>query len=100
MPGGELKKRAALTKVSKKFSSGSLACRFDLLQLNTAPVTKRKQKAFSTKTTDAPNCINRNPPMAGPIMPDRFNWRPPRVTADGSSAGETISGTRADQAGA
>src|SRR5258708_29524436 len=99
MPGAYRTYRTALTKASKKFSNGSLACKFDLRQLNTAPVTKRKQKAFSAKTTGAPHCINRNPPRAGPIMPDRFNWRPPRVTADGSSAGETISGIKADQAG-
>ena len=48
----------------------------------------------------APSSGKRNPPNAGPTIPERFNCTPPNVIAEGSSSLLTISGTTAPQTGA
>ena len=48
----------------------------------------------------APSSGRRNPPRAGPTIPERFNCTPPSVIAEGSSSLLTISGTTAPQTGA
>ena len=63
-------------------------------------MTAKKQAAFAANTEFGPMNESETPPKAGPKIPDMFSCNPPRVAAERSSLGETISGTIEAQAGA
>ena len=61
---------------------------------------ERKQAAFTAKTKFGPITGTNNPPKAGPIIPEMFSCKPPKIPAEGSSTFETTSDTLDVQAGA
>src|ERR1700720_607619 len=83
---------------SKKLSSGSFAAvGFQ------GPIligTARRQRALSVKTALAPATAKTSPPKAGPTIVEMFSCSPVKVDAEGSCSSDTISGTRAEKAGA
>ena len=64
-----------------------------------AKITAKKQAAFTANTELAPMKGSKNPPRAGPKIPEMLSCKPPRVAAEGSSEVETISGMIEVQAG-
>src|SRR6266481_134511 len=90
----------AVEKDSKKFSKGNFEASPARFHLLIAKITSKKQAALRPNTQPGETKRNANPPNAGPIIPETFNWRPLNVEAEGNSSFVTISGTIAVQAGA
>src|SRR5580704_4105860 len=87
-------------KDAKKLSKPVLACPVVRFHCRTARMTNRKQAAFSAKTEFGPINEISKPPKAGPIIPEMFSCKPPKMVAEGSSAFETTSDTLDVQTGA
>src|SRR5580704_14535954 len=80
-------------KDAKKLSKPVLDCPVVRFHCRTARITTRKQAAFTAKTEFGPINGTSKPPKAGPIIPEMFSCKPPKIVAEGSSAFETISDT-------
>jgi hypothetical protein len=92
--------RAAPASESKNLSIGALNSGFLRLQVLTASNTMTKAIAFIANTTLTPANGIRRPPRAGPMVPARFIWIPPRAIAEGSCSFPTISGIEEEATGA
>src|SRR5580704_13822837 len=87
-------------KDAKKLSKPVLDCPVVRFHCRTARITTRKQAAFTANTEFAPIIGTSKPPKAGPIIPEMFSCKPPKIVAEGSSALETTSDTIDVQTGA
>ena len=83
--------RAAPASESKNLSSGALNSDFLRFQVLTATNTMTRLLRSSPNTTLTPANGIRRPPRAGPMVPARFIWIPPRAIAEGSCSFPTIS---------
>src|SRR5260370_28189135 len=90
----------AVEKDSKKLPKGNFEASPTRFHLLIAKITSKKQAALRPNTQPGETKRNANPPNAGPIIPETFNWRPLNVEAEGNSSFVTISGTIAVQTGA
>src|SRR5262245_28039501 len=99
-PGAQRRYWTTVPKDSKKPSDRSLTCTAGCFHCQRARTIRRKQAALRAKTKFDPANGTSKAANAGPTIPERLSCKPPNITAEGSSASETIWGTIDVQAGA